>query len=136
MRRSNGGFTLIETVLAIVILSTAGITLIGVMASMAKTSAEGFASTQSVSIARSYIDNILEQSSFADVTDYHGQVHIGARDAYGNVIPELSNYRVAITAQNVGFDSISSSSARLVTVTVTDPLGRQFVLSGFRTSHP
>jgi MSHA pilin protein MshD len=130
------GFTLIETVIAIVILSTAGITLIGVMARMAESSAEGLARTQSLSIARSYIDNILGQLNFNDVDDFDGQVHNGARDAYGNVIPELSNYRIAVAVGNVGFDGIGPANARFVSVTVTDPLGRQVLLSGYRTNRP
>ena len=136
MKHRIRGFTLIETVIAIVILSTAGITIIGIMARMAESSAEGLARTQSLSIARSYIDNILEQANFNDVDDFDGQVHDGVRDAFGNVIPELSNYRVAVVVQNVGFDGISSSNSRFVRVTVTDPLGRQVLLSGYRTNRP
>lgn len=130
------GFTLIETVVAIVILSTAGITLIGILARMAESSAEGLARTQSLSIARSYIDNILGQANFNEVDDFDGQVHDGARDAYGNVIPELSNYRVVVDVRNLGFDGIASGNSRFVRVTVTDPLGRQVLLSGYRTNRP
>ena len=133
MKRREIGFTLVETVIAIVILSTAGITLIGVMARMTETSAQGLAQTQGVAIARSYIDTILAHPSFDDISDFDAEVHNGARDAYGNVIPELSNYRVEVDVRNVNFDGIGTSDARLVTVTVTDPLNRNTVLSGLRT---
>ena len=133
MRRGATGFTLVETVIAIVILSAAGITLIGVMARMAETSAEGLARTQAIAIARSSIDAIMAQPSFDDIADFDGEEHSGARDAYGNVIPELSNYHVEVDVQSVNFDGIGTGDARLVTVTVTDPLNRDVVLSGLRT---
>ena len=78
MKRREIGFTLVETVIAIVILSTAGITLIGVVARMTETSAQGLAQTQGVAIARSYIDTILAHPSCDDISDFDAEVHNGA----------------------------------------------------------
>lgn len=135
MRSHAKGFTLIETVIAIVILSTAGITLIGVLARMAQTSAEGLAHTQSIGIAASYLDHILSRPNLNDIDDFDGEVHTGAEDAFGKAIPEFQDYSVEVDVRdNVSLHDIGGSAdVRLVTITVTDPLGRRVVLSGFRT---
>ena len=135
MKRARG-FTLIELVIAIVVLSTIGITMVGLLAFISRTSAEGLTSTQSAIIANAYLQEILSQEfsgSDDDIDGYDGRVDTGARDGAGNTISGLENYRVQIAVQHVSvLPGVPASATRLVTVTVTDPMGDTVALSGVR----
>jgi MSHA pilin protein MshD len=143
MRSNERGFTLVELVIAIVIVSTTAVTLVGLLAFISKTSAEGMARTQSADIANAYLNEILRQefsSGNDDIDNYNGDVDYGVRDGSGNIVAGLENYRVSIAVQNPTFGpgthNVPGNRTRLVTVTVTDPLGESVRLSGIRTRRP
>jgi prepilin-type N-terminal cleavage/methylation domain-containing protein len=134
------GFTLIELVISIVILSTIAVTMIGLPAFISRTSAEGLSSTQSAIIANAYLQEILRQEFSGannDIDAYNGRVDTGARDGSNNLISGLENYRVQIAVQRVSFgpgvNNVPANATRLVTITVTDPMGEWVRLSGLRT---
>ncbi len=137
------GFTLIELVIAIVIISTVAVTLVGLLAFISKTSAEGMTRTQSADIANAYLNEILRQEFSAgddDIDDYDGDVDNGVRDGSGNLVEGFENYRVSISVRSQAFgpgtDNVPAARTRLVTVTVTDPLGETVRLSGIKTRRP
>jgi prepilin-type N-terminal cleavage/methylation domain-containing protein len=134
------GFTLIELVIAIVILSMITVTMVGLLAFISRTSAESLTSTQSAIIANAYLQEILRQEfsgASDDIDAFNGRVDTGARDGSNNLIPGLENYRVQIAVQHLSFgpgtNNVPASATRLVTITVTDPMGEWVRLSGLRT---
>lgn len=134
-RRPQRGMTLIELVVAIVVISMAAGTIVGLLAFMSRNSAEGMARVQSATIANAYLQDILRKS-FDDVDDFDGRVDDGALDAFGNPIAGFENYTVTIDVGSSGIGNLSSADARVITVTVRDPLGELVRISGFKTRHP
>lgn len=137
MKRLSGGFTLIELIVSIVILSTIGLTIVGLLAFIGRTSAQSLSQTQSAIVANAYLQNILSKQ-FGGGTDeieaYDGQAHKWPRDGSNTPIVGLHDYHVAISVEDVTFGSGSNSvPAKLVTVTITDPMGDLVRLSGLRT---
>lgn len=133
--RSQSGMTLIEIVVAIVVISMAAGTIVGLLAFMARGSAEEMARVQSTSIANAYLQQVLSRS-FDEVDNYDGHVDDGAVDALGNAITGFERYSVAIDVRPAALVDLPSADAQLVTVTVTDPMGDRVVLSGFKARHP
>src|SRR5690606_19079683 len=71
--RSQRGMTLIELVVAIVVISMAAGTIIGLLAFMSRSSAEGMARVQSAAIANAYLQDILRRD-FDTVDGFDGRV--------------------------------------------------------------
>lgn len=143
------GATLIELVVAIVIIGMSGATIVGLLASISRYSAETMIQSQSASIANAYLSEILSRSfadpdgapetgrgNFDDVNDYDGLVDAGAADRYGNAVAGLGDYTVAVVVTQPGLGAIPTAQTRMVRVTVTHPLSTPVMLSGFKTQHP
>jgi hypothetical protein len=135
--------TLIELVIAITLISMTAATIVGLLSFMSRGSAEGMVATQSAQIASAYLNRILAEDfrgTTDDITSYNGDVYSGAEDALGNPIVGLESYRVVVTVSrpplSAGTDSVSGNDTRLVTITVTDPVGGITRLSGIRTRRP
>jgi MSHA pilin protein MshD len=105
---------------------------------------------QAVAIADAYLEEILLQpvsppsgaaaptsrASFNDVDEYNGLLDVGARDQFGNALPNLSNYTVSVAVvQTTALPNITAANARRIDVSVTDPTGLTVVLSGYRTNY-
>ena len=132
MRTRQRAFTLIELVVAIVIITMAAGTIVGLIASMSRSSAETITQSQSASIASAYLNEILSQP-FASVITYNGRSDNGARDGFGNIV--APDYRVDVFVANASLHGIATTQSRRVLVRVTDPMGEQVWLSGFKTNH-
>lgn len=148
MRQLARGMTLIEVVVAIVIIAGVGGTVLALLAGMSRQSAATLLDAQRASIAGAYLEEIVAQpftcsgpaagrAGFNCVGNYHGMDE-APTDRFGNVVTALAGYRVQVSAQPsvFGLGSIPAGDVLLVTVTVTDPFGGRSVLSGFRTRHP
>lgn len=133
--RAQRGMTLIELVVAIVVISMAAGTIVGLLAFMSRSSAEGMARVQSAAIANAYLQDILRRD-FDAVDGFDGRVDDEALDAFGNAIAGFEDYTVAIDVSSSSIADVSSADARVVTVTVTDPLGELVRISGFKTRYP
>lgn len=146
-RTRSRGFTLVELVIAIVVISTAGATLVGLLTYMSKRSAEEMTRSQSAALAQSYLSEIMGQpfydlggpaelgrSDYDDVSDYVMTNAVPA-DRFGNAIAALANYRVSVSVQPASLGTILAINCRRITVTVTDPFGNQVVLTAFKTAH-
>jgi len=157
MTRSQRGATLIELIVAIVIIAAAAGTIVGLLAAMSRNSANAMTQVQSASIANAYLDEILARS-FADpggpveagradaddVGDYLNASVLPdtiVRDRQGVALAEFANYQVAISitqpSWNVaGWPGIPSASLWQVTVRVTSPTGDVTQLVGLKSKHP
>lgn len=146
---NNRGFTLIELIVAMVVISVA---LAGVMSVINYTtlhSADPVLRHQALAIAEAYMEEIslksytdpdadgeVSRELFDDVDDYNGLSDSGAVDQNGNAITGLENYSVSVsvTAQNYGPTGDEVAGLK-IDVTVTDPAGESLTLTGYRASY-
>ena len=143
------GFTLVELVISIVVVSVA---LGGVLMAINYTvshSADPMLQHQAVAIAESYLEEILlkpfadpdgvdgesSRALFDDVDDYHGLNDSGARDQVGTAIAGLSDYTIAVTVIGASLNGITTANSKEITVTVSHPVGFNMTLSGYRTNY-
>lgn len=149
------GATLIELVIAIVVIGSASVTLIGMLSSMSKQSADAMVSTQASGIAAAYLKEILSKpvvdpdgadgaesrDAYDNIDDYSRLPDTSVRDLRGNLVPNLGGYQVAVLIQQVplngggGSNLVPAAQSRRVQVTVTGPTGFQVQLRGYRTRH-
>ena len=146
---SDSGMTLIELIVAMVVISVA---LAGVMSVINYTtlhSADPVLRQQAIAIAEAYMEEITlknysdpdadgegSRALFDDVDDYNGLADSGAVDQNGNAITGLENYSVSVsvTPQNYG-PSGNTVSGLKIDVTVTDPAGESLILTGYRANY-
>jgi MSHA pilin protein MshD len=129
------GFTLIEVIVAMVIIAAAAVTILGLMSSIATSSATSMEMTQATSIANSYLRRVLA-SPFNTVA-VTAIDEMGARDPYGNAIAGLQNYRVQVNVATLALgmapDQVLAAQSCFVTVTVTGPTQTVTQLTAFKT---
>lgn len=150
LKRHTRGVTLIELVVAITIVAIAAIAVLGAIGVITSRGADAMARQQAVAVAEAYLEEILLQpvaqpagggtpasrASFNDIDQYNGLVDVGARDQFGNAIPNLSGYTVSVaTAQSALLSGVPAAATRRIDVTVTAPTGVTVTLSGYRTSY-
>jgi len=142
------GVTLIELVVAIVIVAMAATAILGAMASITMRSAETMVRQQAVAVAEAYLEEILLQpvafpggvlpttrATFNDEDQYNGLSDVGAHDQFGNAIAFLAGYNVSVAVtQTTALTGIAAAQARQINVTVTDPNGVTVRLTGYRAN--
>lgn len=148
------GFTLVELIISIVVISIAlsGTLIATNIAS--KYSSDPMVSRQAVSIAQSYLDEILTKkfpttlpcpappgggrSVYKNVCDYQGLVDVGPKDQTGTAVSGLEAYTVTVaiddTAAVLGTLTTGTQVVR-VDVTVTRTAMPSVKVSGYRTSY-
>jgi MSHA pilin protein MshD len=149
-RARQRGVTLIELVVAIVIVSIAAVAILGAISWTLQRGAEAMVRQQAVAVAEAYLEEIMLQpvaaptgagtptgrASFNDEDEYNGLSDVGAYDQYGNAIPSLTAYNVSVSvAQTTALTGITAANARQITVTVADPNGATVVLTGYRANY-
>ena len=145
----NQGFTLIELIVAMVVISVA---LAGVMSVINYTtlhSADPVLRHQAIAIAEAYMEEIslknyadpdadgeTDRALFDDVDDYNGLSDSGAVDQNGHAIAGLEKYSisVSVTPQNYG-PAGNEGSGLKIAVTVIDPAGESLILTGYRANY-
>lgn len=141
------GFTLIELVVAIVVLAIAVAGVVAGLTAISVRSADAMLSEQANVIASAYMNEVLQKpfgandgqvlrSNLDVVDDYAGLTNAGVRDQTGAVVPGLAQFTVAVTVTPAALGLVPAGEAREVDVSVTHPSGINVVLSGFRTQHP
>ncbi|APG27864.1 pilus assembly protein MshD [Syntrophotalea acetylenivorans] len=147
--RKSRGFTLIELIISIVVVSIA---LGGVLLAINYTvthSADPMLQHQALAIAESYLEEILlkpfadpdgidtesTRALFDDVDDYNGLSDNGARDQTDTAINGLHNYTVDVTVASTALNGIGDTNSKKITVTVRHSTGINMSLSGYRTSY-
>jgi len=159
------GFTLIEIIVTIVVLSIAGSALMSVFTSTIRTSADPMIQQQAIAIAEAYMEEILlkdfsdpdakEQGSlitetngseagetrvnFDDVQDYNSLPDTVVRDQNNNVINQLSGYSVTVRvvgdALGKAPDKILAEDSMRIDISVSHPAISPIVITGYRTNY-
>jgi MSHA pilin protein MshD len=141
----NRGFTLVELVISLVVISIALGGVLMVMNYTVQHSADPMLQHQAVAIAEAYLEEVLlrsyndpdgtdageTRSTFDDVEDYDGLNDAVARDQEGTAIAGLASYSVLVTVDD---EILNGIAAKRVTVTVNHPSGINLSLSGFKTN--
>lgn len=151
-RRQNSsqtGFTLIEVITTIVIISISATAILSVFSSTIRSSSNPVIQQQAISIAEAYMEEIMlkpfndpdgtevgeSRDSFDDVDDYDGLNDVGARDQNDNPIGSLSDYTVTVSVVNSSLNGIGAVDALLITVNVAHSVPGNIVLTGYRTDY-
>ncbi len=132
------GFTLIELLIFIVVVSAGLAGILSVMNTSVKSSADPMVRKQTVAIAESLLEEILQKSytndpvdgdtgttraQFDDVDQYAGYTTTaGITDPLGAAIPSLSAYNIA-PAVAVTTTTLDGVGVKVITVSVTGPQG-------------
>ncbi len=145
------GLTLVELIMAIVIISVALSGVLLVMNFTTAHSADPMLEHQAVAIAESYLEEILlrpiadpgggpegGRTDFDNVADYNGLNDNGARDQFDIPVVALGAYQVQVAVQNttaLGSPAVPMADCLKVDVTVTHPSGINMTLTGYRTDY-
>jgi MSHA pilin protein MshD len=144
------GFTLVEVIVLIVVLSAALAGVLLVFQNTVRSSVDAQVQKQALAVAEALLDEILLTSydplpggggraNFDDVDDYIGYSTTGGmRDIQDNLIPGLdafnvTNVAVAVVSLNDSGGVLTAvPEAKRVTVSVTGPGGFATSLDGYR----
>ena len=144
------GMTLIEVVIAIVVVATAVSAVLGVLSSSVGRSADAMIVSQGIAIAESYLEEITlkpfvdpdgidgesAREDFDDIDDFDGLSDAGAHDQLGNPIAGLGTYSVAVAVvPSAALPGIAPADARRIDVRVQFPPYVDYVLSSYRTRY-
>ncbi len=147
--RRQAGTTLIELVIAIVIVSIAVSAILMVFSMNVGHSADPMIRHQAVAIAEAYLEEIslksfadpdgvdgeANRTLYDDVDDYDGLVDAGARDQFDNALAGLDDYTVTVAVQSSGMlPGITSSDLFLISVTITHSANINFTVSAYRAN--
>ena len=148
-RPAHSGFSLIEVIVAMLLISVGVLGVLSAMNTLVKGSADPMVRKQAIAAAESLLEEITlkdfanptggytgtDRTQFDDVTDYAGYTTTGIVDIGGTAISGLSGYNVSsVTVANAALGSIASTDAKLITVTVTAPGGEAISMSAYRTN--
>jgi MSHA pilin protein MshD len=144
------GFTLIEMIIAIVII---GVGLAGVLSAFTgtvKSSADPMIRKQMLSIAEGMLEEILlkpyavgsgtipstgcDRSLADDIFDYSSYTNRAVCDIDGTAVAGLSDYKVTVTQENVTIGS-PTVPARKISVQVTRGTTDSLTVVGWRTDY-
>jgi len=156
--RPSSGFTLLEVLITIVVLSIAATAIMGVFINLGKSSADPMIQQQATSIAEAYMEEILSKSfadpvvaetggpeagevrsTYNDIQDYDGLTDVGARNQNNQPIDGLSAYSVSVivtgrTLTGSATTTPATDSMR-IDISVSHPAISPVTLSGFRTNY-
>lgn len=138
------GVTLVELVVAIVVIAIAGVALSGTLAYLNGTGNTSILQAQAQSIANAYLNEITGKnfsgpynggvrSLFDDVSDYDGLDTPAASDELGNA---AGNFRVRVSVVAGALNGLPAADVRRIDVTVDYGTGASVVASGYRTRYP
>lgn len=145
-RSSNDGFTLVELIIVIVVLSTGLLGILAVYQQTVVRSADPLLQQQALAIAEAHMDEILGRQCDTSSTesgdrrdwlwmrDYHELDNSPPQDILGNGIDLLEGYRVVVAVVH-GTNHLADNvpTCRVdVTVSHDTHAGVRVVLSGFR----
>lgn len=161
MSRHRGhGFTLIELIIFIVVVSAGLAGILSVMNTTVSASADPVVRKQAIAIAESLLEEILlkgycdpdtadtstspptcgaytveaSRSLYDDVQDYVGYTTTGIQDPQGAAVPGLGNYNIA-PAVTVTADTLGVLPVWVVRVSVTGPQNTVVSLTGYRGNY-
>ena len=141
------GFTLIEVVVAVVVLAIAVCGSMAALSAISVQSADAMVTEQATAVASAYLNEVLQKPFGAFdgkttrptldvVDDYNGLNDVGARDQTGTLVPGLGQYTVTVSVGPGTLGAVPGAEVRQVDVTVVHSSGVTVVLSGYRTKYP
>ncbi|OIQ73436.1 hypothetical protein GALL_449270 [mine drainage metagenome] len=157
-RPDQRGFTLIEMIIFIVVVSVALAGILSVMNTVVKSSADPMVRKQSFAIAESLLEEILlknycdpdpggadppvcgthvvkaNRADYDNVSDYNGYTTTGIVDLTGAATSGLSNYNISPQVA-VSSTTLGGLTVKQVVVSVTDPQGNVYSLTGYRANY-
>ena len=144
MKASERGVTLVELVVAIVVIAIAGAALSGTLAYLNGTGNTSILQVQAQSIANAYLNEIAGKNFvpdgveatrllFDDVSDYNGLDDAVATDEFGNA---AGNFRVRVSVVPGALNGLPAAAVRRIDVTVDYGAGASVVATGYRTNYP
>ena len=146
------GVTLIELVLAMIVISVALGGVLLVMNYTTRHSADPMLRQQAIAVAEAYMEEVtlkayldpddgvlcptpeVSRDQYDNVCDYNGLADSGAADQTGTAIGGLAGYRVAVAVVGQAFGSPAVNGLR-IDITVTDPAGEALILTGYRAPY-
>ena len=142
--RRERGVTLVELVVSIVVISIAGVALMGTLAYLSGTGNTSILQAQAQSIASAYLDEILgkrfapdgvegSRSQYDDVRDYANLDHAVAQDVLDN---PAGNFRVRVAVGPGALNGLPAGAVLRIDVTVSYGNGTSVVATGYRTNYP
>ena len=154
--RRSAGVTLVELIVALVIIGVALAGMVAVYTATTRSSTDPVLVQQMEAIADNMMEEILMKPyapppgstvttdsgriNYDNVSDYDGYKDLqGIRDVEGNQIPGLERYNVVVSVQPTTLTNVPNGDALRIVVTVTvsgtDPsLPKPVVLTGWRTN--
>lgn len=152
VHRKLSGFTLIEMVIAIVVLASAASAMLFAFSQNVSKSADPMIQQQAIIIAQSYLEEAMLKSysdpngiagceasriQYDDVADYNCvNDTAGALDQFGGTLAGLGAYNVVMSVSTVNIGSPAVAARRIdVTVTNDNNPDLNIVLTGYRTSY-
>lgn len=153
------GFSLVEVILFMVIVSVALVAVIHAFNLANVGSADPVLRRQSLAIAQSLLEEIsykpfgsaatddplqggfagpytaANRAQFDDVDDYNGFAMSGIRTLANEAVAGLESYSASITVTAVAFGSVPTGSGYRITVTVTDPANNSVALDTYRANY-
>lgn len=152
--RREDGMSLIELVVAIVVVSICLTGAFALVDATTRRSADPMLERQAIAIGEAYLEEILQQAYldpeagtvcpspeasralYDNVCDYAALVDAGARDQTGRAIDGLSGYQIEVAIDRAAtLGALGGDGVVLrIDVTVTDPTGRPVRLSAYRTN--
>ena len=146
MRHANG-FTLIEIIITIVVISIASTSLLSAFNAITRNSADPALIQQSVAIAQAYMEEITLQPYndpdgldnegtnrplYDDVDDYNGLPDTTVKDRSGNPVSNLSAFSVSVAVTTT---TLNGLTAKQISVTASHPAIPSYQLIGYRTNY-
>jgi len=147
------GFSLIELIVSIVIISVMAVGTMSAISTMNERSADPMLRLQSLAIAEAYMEEILSKpfndptsatacpaapgsrTSYDNICDYDGITNADVEDQNGNAIAQLAAYSISVdVVQSANLNGASANNLR-VDISVSDPVGNLVRISGYRTNY-
>jgi MSHA pilin protein MshD len=157
--RRAAGVTLIELIVAIVIVSVAVAGIVSVYVTTVRSSADPMVQQQAQLLAEAYLEEILlkrfydpdtglvcsgplegGRALFDNVCDFNGLADNPPQNQFGTALAGLADYTVSVTVDSAGpvlgtIDNAGAVRVLRVDVTVTGPNNVTSRLSGYRTNY-
>lgn len=155
--RRVSGFTLVEMIIAIVIVSVGLAGVLAAFSTTVKASADPMIHKQMLAVAEEMLEEILlkpyaatgtaptnslvacgaagaDRTAFDDVSDYHNYQTASVCDIEGEAVVGLGSYAVQVTVTGASLGTPAVAAAKRVSVTVTHS-GEMLTLVGWRTDY-
>ena len=147
-RPQQTGFSLVEVILFIMVVSIALVVVLQAFSLANAGSADPVLRRQSLAIAQALLEEIsykpvtdpgggspANRAQFDHVDDYDGYTLSGIRSLDGTALSGLGSYQVSISVAQAAFGNVPLADGRRITVTVTDPAGRQLAMDAYRATY-